>query len=60
LDAESGIPEAWLVDLTSDTIFAFHRPSPQGYQEIRQYRRGNEISPEAFPDVRFAAEEILG
>ena len=60
LYAESGIPEVWLVDLTTDSVFAYRRPSPRFYQEVRQYRRGDAISPEAFPDTSFAVEEILG
>lgn len=62
LYAESGIPEAWLVDVRKGrgTIYVYRRPSPQGYQEVREYRRGDEISPEAFPDVRFAVDSILG
>jgi Uma2 family endonuclease len=60
LYAEAGIPEAWLVDLNSDTIFVHRRPSPAGYQDVRAYRRGDSISPEAFPAVRFAVDEILG
>ena len=43
LYAESGIPEFWLADLNSDTIFAYRRPSPYGYQEVRDfYRRMSE------------------
>lgn len=60
LYAEAGIPEAWLVAFASDSVFAYRRPSPTGYQEVRQYRRGDEISPEAFPDERFTVDEILG
>jgi len=60
LYAESGIPEAWLVDLNSKTIFAYRQPSRMGYQEVRQYRRGDAISIQAFPDVQFALDEILG
>jgi Uma2 family endonuclease len=59
LYAESGIPEAWLVDLNSDTISVYRRPSPQGYQEGRQYRRGDTISPEAFPEARFSVDDLL-
>jgi Uma2 family endonuclease len=59
LYAESGIPEAWLVDLNSDTISVYRRPSPNGYQEVRQYRRGDTISPEAFPEARFAVDDLL-
>jgi Uma2 family endonuclease len=60
LYAESGIPEAWLVDLHSKTIFVYRRPSAEGYQEVRQYRRGDAISIQTFPDVQFSMEEILG
>ena len=60
LYAESGVPEAWLVDLNSKTIFVYRRPSPEGYREVRQYRRGDTISPEAFPEDRFSVESILG
>jgi Uma2 family endonuclease len=60
LYAEAGIPEAWLIDLNSATIFAHRRPSPDGYQEIRDYRRGEWISPQAFPDQRFLVDDLLG
>jgi Uma2 family endonuclease len=60
LYAESGILEAWLVDFVSDSIFAYRQPSPTGYQEVRQHRRGEEITPETFPEVRFLVDEILG
>lgn len=59
LYAESGVPEAWLIDLNSKTIFVYRRPSPEGYREVREYRRGDEISPEAFPDVSFPVDSIL-
>ena len=60
LYAEAGILEVWLVDLNSATIFVYRQPSPAGYQEVRQFQRGDEVSPEAFPDERFRVHEILG
>ena len=60
LYAEAGIPESWLVDLNSSTLFVHRRPSPEGYQDVRAYRRGESVSPEAFPDVSFTIDEILG
>ncbi|HEY0512386.1 MAG TPA: Uma2 family endonuclease [Thermoanaerobaculia bacterium] len=60
LYAANGIPEAWLVDLSSDTIFVYRRPSADGYQDVRAYRRGDSISPLAFPEARFSVDEILG
>ena len=60
LYAEVGIPEAWLVALKSETIFVYRQPSPEGYQDVRAYRRGETIYPEAFPETGFAVDEILG
>ena len=60
LYAEVGIPEAWLVDLKSATIFVHRQPSLEGYQDVRAYRRGETIYPEAFPETGFAVDAILG
>lgn len=60
LYAEAGIPESWLVDLNSGTLFVYRRPSPEGYQEVRAYRRGESVSPEAFPEIQFAVSDIFG
>jgi Uma2 family endonuclease len=60
LYAEAGVPESWLVDLNSETIWVYRRPSPEGYRDVRPCRRGESISPEAFPETSFAVDEILG
>ena len=60
LYAEAGIPESWLVDLNSGTLFVYRRPSPEGYQDVRAYRHGEVVFVEALPDVRFTVDEILG
>ena len=60
LYAAADIPEFWLVDLNSDTIFAYRRPSPGRYKKVREYRRGDWISPQAFPDERFLVDDLLG
>ena len=60
LYAKAGIPEAWLVALPSDSVFSYRDPSPAGYRTVREYRRGDVIAPEAFPDERFTVDEILG
>ncbi len=60
LYAEAGIPESWLVDLNSETLFVYRQPTPEGYQDVRAYQRGESVSPEAFPNVSFTLEEILG
>jgi Uma2 family endonuclease len=60
LYAEVGIPEAWLVDLNAERILVYRRPSPEGYQDVRAYQRGETIYPEAFPETGFAVDAILG
>jgi Uma2 family endonuclease len=58
--AEAGIPEAWLVDLASDTITVYRAPGPEGYSEIVTVTRGAVLRPLGLPGVTVAADEILG
>lgn len=60
LYAEASVPETWLADLKTKTVFAYRRPSPQGYQEVRRFRRGETITPLALPKERFAVDAIFG
>jgi Uma2 family endonuclease len=59
LYAEVGIREAWLVDINGGRIFVYRRPTPDGYQEVRIYSRGEFVTPKAFPGKRFAVNDIL-
>ncbi len=59
LYARAGIPECWLVDLNSGTLFVYRQPTPDGYRDVRAYRRGESVAPEAFPESKFAVTEIL-
>jgi Uma2 family endonuclease len=60
LYARAGIAEVWLVDLEAEGIEVYRQPSAEGYRVSRQARRGETLSPEAFPDLTLAADEILG
>ena len=60
LYARSGIPEVWLVDLGQETIGAYRDPSPDGYRTAQTFRRGERLSPAAFPELELAVAEILG
>jgi Uma2 family endonuclease len=60
LYAQAGIPETWLVDLTSGALLVYRHPTPTGYRDARSYHRGESVTPEAFPEAGFAVEEILG
>jgi Uma2 family endonuclease len=62
--ARVGVPKAWLIAIKEGTkegtVYVYRQPSAEGYREVREYRRGDEISPEAFPDVRIPMDSILG
>ena len=60
LYARHGIPELWIADVNRDRITAYLDPTPGGYATTRVFRRGESISPRAFPDLSIAVESILG
>jgi Uma2 family endonuclease len=53
------IAEVWNVNLVDDVIEQYRAPFAGGYAEVRQFRRGEQISVARFPDVRFEVNEIL-
>ena len=59
LYASGGISEVWLVDVNEQVIEVFREPTDNSYQSIQKLLLG-EIFVQAFPDVSFAVEEILG
>jgi Uma2 family endonuclease len=60
LYAASGIPEVWLVDLNSRTVFVYRNPAPEGYPDPQEYRPGQTISPLAFQDFSVSVNAIFG
>ena len=60
LYAEAGILEVWLVDINEGCLEVYRQPSPDGYQEVRKFRRGESLSVLAFPDINIVADEVLG
>jgi len=60
LYARDGVPEVWIVNRRADAIEVFRVPSPEGYREATRVRRGEELAPAAFPDLRLSASDILG
>ena len=58
--AECGITEVWIVNLKNQTIEQYREPSLSGYSQSRIHRRDEEITIEAFSEVLFAVEELIG
>jgi Uma2 family endonuclease len=60
LYARFGIREYWIVDLNNHRIQRYLDPTPDGYRTTRIYRRGESLSPLAFPDLLIAVDDVLG
>jgi Uma2 family endonuclease len=54
------VPELWVVDLQGHEVVVHREPTAQGYASVVSLRRGESISPLAFPDMTFTVDEILG
>ncbi|HEY2295609.1 MAG TPA: Uma2 family endonuclease [Thermoanaerobaculia bacterium] len=60
LYARHGIAEAWLCNLPQATVEVYRDPSPVGYGQILTFRRGDRLSPLAFPDLVIEGDAIFG
>ena len=60
LYAEADIPEVWLLDINKQCLEVYREPSVNGYQNVQKLQEGQTVSIQAFPDVVFAVDEILG
>ncbi len=60
LYARAGIPEAWLVDLTTDRIAVYREPHAGRYGHLRSAGPGDMLTPVHLPDVTLAVTDILG
>ena len=60
LYAQAGISEVWVVDLVEELVEVYRQPSVNEYAEVRQFRRGENLSLQAFSDVVLSVNEVLG
>jgi Uma2 family endonuclease len=60
LYACAGITEVWLVDLQEERLEVYSQPLPQGYQQVHHIGRGASLTLQAFPDLTFDVDGILG
>lgn len=56
--ARAGVPEAWVVDLTSAAIECHRRPEADGYAHRDRFTTGT-IRPDAFPDLELDVAALL-
>ena len=60
LYARAGIPETWLVNLTTETVEAHSRPASGGYRQTLRAKRGETLASEAVSGLEITAEAVLG
>lgn len=60
LYAQASVPEVWIVNLIDERIEVYRSPVGQDYQGQLQFRRGEQLSPQAFPDITLSVDSILG
>ena len=58
--ARQGIPEVWIVDLDKEAIEVYRDPTVEGYRGVLQLARGQALSPQHFPLLDLAVDEVLG
>lgn len=55
-----GVQETWVVDVAHGVVDAYREPSPEGYRQHRRVAPGEQLAPEAFPDLVLDVREIAG
>lgn len=60
LYAKARVRELWLVDLGAGEVRVCRRPDESGYADVSVKRRGDDLSPQALPDVIVRIVDVLG
>jgi len=60
LYARAGIADYWIADVGRDHVLMLRDPTESGYATTRILRRGEAVSPLAFPNLSLSIDEILG
>ncbi len=59
LKAETGVLEYRIADIPNDSVFAYSDNREGSYRTVRQYRRGDTITPVLLPGSTIAVDHIL-
>ena len=60
LYAENNIVEVWLVNLNEKCLEVYRQPKGNGYENVQTFKSGETLTIQAFPNVSFNVDEILG
>lgn len=57
--ARRGVPECWIVDLTSSQVLVHQSPASGGYRDIRNLRADTALTVSALPGVSLSCADVL-
>lgn len=58
--AATGVPEAWIVNLSDDVVEVYRQPGPNGYGETQLARRGDSLPLPSIADTIIRVDDVLG
>ena len=50
----------WVVDLTTDRVEMYRRPTGGRYADTQHRDRGERLASQAFPEVELSVDDVLG
>ena len=59
LYAQTGVPEYWISNVRDDCIIAYSDIQENTYRAVRQFQRGDIITPRLLPECRVPADVLL-
>jgi Uma2 family endonuclease len=60
LYAKDNIAEVWIIDLNAEIVQVYREPSAMGYQQLQTFRRSQSVAFQAFSDIQFGIDQLLG
>jgi Uma2 family endonuclease len=60
LYARYGVAEYWVIDVEGKRVVTYREPTAKGYARKLEFAAADFVTPQAFPDIKIAVQEIFG